>query len=99
MRPTFTFTLPNGDVATLNTYISFGEHNALNYIKNKDLSVADKDKELSEAIVKTVIVSVTTKDGVAVPNVLEYVSGLPFDDGATLFIKACEVSSGKKTLA
>lgn len=101
MRPTFTFTLSNGDVATLYTYISFGEKNALNFIKNKETAtnVAEIDKELSEAISKTIIVSVTTKDGVAVPSVLDYINALPFEDGATLFIKACEVSSGKKTLA
>lgn len=99
MRPTKTFTLPNGDIATLNEYVTFGERMELTYInkENNGNNVAEVEKKFTEAIVRLIIVSITKADGTVAPSVQEYLSALPFEDGAGVFTEACNIAGGKKT--
>jgi hypothetical protein len=96
MRPTQNFILPNGDVAVLNEYITFGEKTALNGIYQKETTQDVIAKEVQDFIFKTTIVSITNKEGIAVTDILNYISNLPADEGVVVLNKATDIVIGKK---
>lgn len=98
MRPTTNFTLPNGDVAVINDYITFGEKTALNGIYQKETET-NRDviaKEVQDFIFKVTISSITDKEGKVVADILAYISNLPADEGVVILNKSTDIVIGKK---